>query len=225
MSTCPTQSLVDDWRRSAYRTPMRPFRFRIVALIAAYAVALHTLLLAFAAVTPAGGVAYRRASLVFGRRQQHRPAAMTPPAPWRARCWAAWRPPPRSRSRDPGRRTGVDPPWRDAVAANPNGPPRPGAARPPDFDRTVSAIHRACGRSPSGAVHATHFGARRSAHTFQPSRRRKSTSSALEIKHPWSRYSRAPLWQAATSRSSTPNHARPPDRRLGRERRQVRDPR
>jgi len=33
---------------------MRPFRFRIVALIAAYAVALHTLLTAFAVVMPAG---------------------------------------------------------------------------------------------------------------------------------------------------------------------------
>ena len=33
---------------------MRPLRFRLVALIAAYAVALHTLLLAFTAVTPAG---------------------------------------------------------------------------------------------------------------------------------------------------------------------------
>ena len=36
---------------------MRPLRFRIVALIAAYAVALHTLL-AFAIVAPAGGVAH-----------------------------------------------------------------------------------------------------------------------------------------------------------------------
>ena len=37
---------------------MPPLRIRIVALIAAYAVALHTLLLAFAAVAPAGGAAH-----------------------------------------------------------------------------------------------------------------------------------------------------------------------